>query len=319
MPQGAEPGTAGTSFLYNGANAIHELSGSTTTANLIGGGIDKIFTRADATGTFTPLQDALGSTIALVDANGNQTTQYSYDPFGNTTVFGATNANGFQYTGRENDGNGLYYYRRRYYSPLLHRFISQDPIGFRGGDLNLYAYVGNDPIDSNDPTGMCKVQVGHHTVVPGFFWVPPIPWPAVEVPPAQHTYIVVGAGRYDKEKFPTAFDSAPSEDLYPWNDPKLEGAVAWLTPGSDEAEHIKNDELVTIAEDDGRTCGQDIKILNNFAYELNASRIPYGLTSTNSNAAASEALGRLGFGSWNPSFLAPGWGTPLKIKPLGLR
>ena len=91
---------------------MQELSGSTATANLISGGIDEIFTRADSTGTYTPLQDALGSTIALVDAGGNLVTQYGYDPFGNTTVSGTTSSNAFQYTGRENEGNGLYFYWR---------------------------------------------------------------------------------------------------------------------------------------------------------------------------------------------------------------
>jgi YD repeat-containing protein len=103
-----------TSFLFDGANAVQELSGSTATANLISGGIDEIFTRADSSGTYTPLQDALGSTIALVDAGGNLVTQYAYDPFGNTSVSGAASSNGFQYTGRENEGNGLYFYRARY-------------------------------------------------------------------------------------------------------------------------------------------------------------------------------------------------------------
>jgi hypothetical protein len=139
------------------------------------------------------------------------------------------------------------------------------------------------------------------------------------VPPPQHTYVVVGAGRYDKEKFPTVFDSAPSDNLYPWNDPTLVAAVALLYPGDAETEHIKGDELVTIVEDDGRACSQDIKALTNLAFEIEASKIPYGLVSTNSNAAASEALKRLGFSSWTPDFLAPGCGTPLRIKLLGLR
>jgi hypothetical protein len=69
-----------TSFLFDGANAVQELSGSTPIANLINGGIDEIFTRADSGGSFTPLKDALGSTIALVDASGNVVTSYAYDP-----------------------------------------------------------------------------------------------------------------------------------------------------------------------------------------------------------------------------------------------
>src|SRR5579864_8956332 len=131
-----------TSFLFDGVNAVQELSGLTPTANLISGGIDEIFTRGDSTGAFTPLKDALGSTIALVDATGNLVTQYAYDPFGNTTVSGAGNSNAFQYTGRENEGNGLYFYRARYYSPLLGRFINEDPIGL-GGGLNTYSYAFN--------------------------------------------------------------------------------------------------------------------------------------------------------------------------------
>ncbi len=144
---------AGTSFLYDGANAAQELSGSTITANLASGGLDEVLSRTDASGTFAPLKDALGSAIALADSTGTIQTLYTYDPFGGTSVSGATNGNKFQYTGRENDGNGLYYYRARYYSPAIGRFISEDPIGFAGG-INVYAYVGNSPTNWTDPFGL---------------------------------------------------------------------------------------------------------------------------------------------------------------------
>src|SRR5215467_6502530 len=88
---------AGKAFLYDGANATQELSGSTVMANLLTGGIDEVFTRADSGGSLTQLKDALGSTIALVDSSGNIPTAYSYDPFGNTTAGGALNGNEFQY------------------------------------------------------------------------------------------------------------------------------------------------------------------------------------------------------------------------------
>jgi YD repeat-containing protein len=97
----------GTSFLYNGPNAVQELSGSTVTANTLSGGVDENLTRSDSTGSFTPLADALGSTIALVDASGNVQTSYSYDPYGGTSASGQISSNPFQYTGRENEGNGL--------------------------------------------------------------------------------------------------------------------------------------------------------------------------------------------------------------------
>ena len=144
---------AGTSFLYNGANTVQELSGTTVTANMLGGGVDEVFTRADSSGLFTPLKDALGSTIALVDAGGNLETTYSYDPFGNTTVSGTVSSNPLQYTGRENEGNGLYFYRARYYSPMLGRFINEDPSGFAAG-INPYRYVLNNPLMYRDPSGL---------------------------------------------------------------------------------------------------------------------------------------------------------------------
>lgn len=144
---------AGTSFLYDGLNAVQELSGTTATANLLNGGIDEIFSRTDSSGSFAQLRDALGSTLALTDASGNLQTAYTYDPFGNTSFAGPTSSNVIQYTGREDEGNGLYYYRARYYNPLLGRFVSQDPMGFAAG-MNSYRYVGDDPQDGSDPFGL---------------------------------------------------------------------------------------------------------------------------------------------------------------------
>jgi RHS repeat-associated protein len=145
---------AGTSFVFDGPNASQELSGSTVAANIWTGGLDEIFQRTDANGTVVPLTDALGSTIALVNSSGNVQTTYSYDPFGDTTATGAASANPSQYTGRENEGNGLYYLRARYYSPLLGRFISEDPLGFGGSGPNSYAYVFNSPTNLVDPSGL---------------------------------------------------------------------------------------------------------------------------------------------------------------------
>jgi RHS repeat-associated protein len=143
----------GISFLYDGANAVQELSGSTVSANLLTGGVDEIFTRTDSAGTRNFLGDALGSTLALTDSTGTVQTQYSYEPFGKTTATGSASSSTFQYTGRENDGTGMYYYRARYYNPTLGRFISEDPAGLGGGDANFYVYAGNGPADYIDPSG----------------------------------------------------------------------------------------------------------------------------------------------------------------------
>ncbi len=65
---------------------------------------------------------------------------YAYSPYGETSTLGPDEGNPIQYTGRENDGTGLYYYRARYYDPVLKRFVSEDPIGMEAGP-NFYAYV----------------------------------------------------------------------------------------------------------------------------------------------------------------------------------
>ncbi|MEW6609965.1 MAG: RHS repeat-associated core domain-containing protein, partial [bacterium] len=68
-------------------------------------------------------------------------------------------SNSYLFTGREIDAeSGLYYYRARYYDSEVGRFVTQDPIGFEGG-INLYAYVGNNPINLIDPTGLGPLQV----------------------------------------------------------------------------------------------------------------------------------------------------------------
>ena len=134
---------------------MQELSGTgTVLANLLTGlGIDEPFTRSGTAGTRTLLGDALNSTLALADDTGTVQTSYTYEPFGTSSVTGQSNTNSYQYTGRENDGTGLDYYRARYYYPSRQRFISEDPLDFDAGDINLYAYVFNAPVNDTDPTG----------------------------------------------------------------------------------------------------------------------------------------------------------------------
>jgi RHS repeat-associated protein len=87
------------------------------------------------------------SGVLTLPETGTYTVQFS--PAGAVTA----SDNSYQFAGRQNDGNGLYYNRARYYNPAWGRFISEDPLGFGGGDVNLYAYAGGNPINFNDPTG----------------------------------------------------------------------------------------------------------------------------------------------------------------------
>ncbi|MDH5669368.1 MAG: RHS repeat-associated core domain-containing protein [Nitrospira sp.] len=124
-----------TNFLYDGLNPVQEKNGATVTANVLTGlGIDEFFTRTDSVGVRALLSDALGSTVTLGDNTGTLQTQYTYEPFGFVSQTGAASTSSYKFTGREDDGSGLMYYRARYYHPRLQRFIAEDPIGFSGGD-----------------------------------------------------------------------------------------------------------------------------------------------------------------------------------------
>jgi RHS repeat-associated protein len=85
--------------------------------------------------------------------DGSSTTTYRY---GNLEA--GANEPGYAFTGREWDPEaGLYYYRARYYDPRIGRFLSEDPIGFAGGDVNLYGYVRNQPAGWVDPHGLSSL------------------------------------------------------------------------------------------------------------------------------------------------------------------
>jgi len=97
------------------------------------------------------------STIAITDMNQNLVNSYAYDPFGQILAQQETIPQPFMYVGQYGvmaEPNGLYYMRARYYDPNVGRFISEDPLGFGGGDVNLYAYVQNNPVNRVDPRGL---------------------------------------------------------------------------------------------------------------------------------------------------------------------
>jgi RHS repeat-associated protein len=143
-----------TSYLYDGENAVSETTGDSTAQLLNGLGLDERFARTTSTATSSYLADGLDSTIALADSSGEPTTEYTYDPFGNSTTSGTASSNPYQYTGVENDGTGLLYNHARYYNPATASFTSQDPTGITGSGINLYQYTGSDPLNYIDPLGL---------------------------------------------------------------------------------------------------------------------------------------------------------------------
>lgn len=149
---------ATTGFWYDGNDVYAEIMGATPSATYIRGlSIDEPYIRKGANDEFYET-DALGTSIALTNAAGASQTTYTYQPYGVSTQLDTPSSNAFQYTGRDNDETGLIYYRARYYHPNMQRFVTEDPLRFRGGENNFYVYTNNSPTQASDPLGLFMID-----------------------------------------------------------------------------------------------------------------------------------------------------------------
>ncbi len=145
-----------TGFVYNGTELIaeYDTNGSLTRRYIFGPGLDQPVMMKTGANQYYYHQDHLNSVVALSNSAGNRVETYAYSSFGEPSQVSGL-GNPFMYTGREYESEtGLSYLRERYYSPVQGRFISVDPIGFQGGDLNLYSYARNSPLNYIDPFGL---------------------------------------------------------------------------------------------------------------------------------------------------------------------
>jgi insecticidal toxin complex protein TccC len=102
-------------------------------------------------------EDHLGSCVRELDQQADLISEEGYYPFGETAWMAAPHEvdvryKFIRYSGKEMDVSGLYYYGARYYAPWLQRWVSADPAGY-GDGLNLYAFVGNNPVAYVDING----------------------------------------------------------------------------------------------------------------------------------------------------------------------
>ena len=181
----------------NGATALsaqYAADGERVTKTDAAGGHVNSFRLHDSAGagtTYTPgfaerkgtqdrftSQDHLGSTRYLTDESGaTPTAALRYDAYGGRSASGGTDpahptdhqyAGAWGYQREETPGLGLDYLYQRYYDPQASRFITRDPIRWAGG-TNLYGYVGNNPVNGVDPSGLAPIDGAGYVIYLAWF------------------------------------------------------------------------------------------------------------------------------------------------------
>jgi RHS repeat-associated protein len=111
--------------------------------------------------------DKTGNTVAVTTAAGAVVNAYAYTPFGVLSGSSGSLYNPFTYVGEYgvmSEGNNIYFMKNRYYDAITGRFIQKDPIGRAGGQPNLYAYVGDNPVERRDPVGLGDIMGGTYDI-----------------------------------------------------------------------------------------------------------------------------------------------------------
>ena len=188
---------------------------------------------ADRMGSITHVVDTASNTIAA---------EYTYDSFGNRIALGTLDQR-YGFTAREvDDETGLIYFRARHYDPSVGQFIQQDPIGFAAGDMNLYAYVWNNPYTYTDPSGEA-VTVPAVILYGGITGLAAIAMLAVLSAMQDADWPKIDIDFPDAPPIPDEDDCPDFEDGYDWFDQTNKGKIRDDDLYDFDLRGIRNDDL----------------------------------------------------------------------------
>lgn len=155
-------------FIYERQNilAVLDDENNFVSGYVHGEGIDDpilMVTDINGDGEFEVLsivKDHQNSVRFILNDAGGILQEIEYSAYGETKIVNRDQnykklENIFYYTSRELEREtGEYFYRARFYDPSIQKFLSEDPLGFRGGDKNFYRYSKNKPLTKRDPLGL---------------------------------------------------------------------------------------------------------------------------------------------------------------------
>jgi RHS repeat-associated protein len=124
----------------------------------MGGGIGGLLSMRQNGEDYFYLYDGKGNVTTIVDSSQSVVATYQYNAFGRLMHTTGTLDQPYQFsTKRYDTGTGLNYYGYRFYSPVIERWLNRDPLGEAGG-INLYGFVGGDPVNGVDPWGFAPTE-----------------------------------------------------------------------------------------------------------------------------------------------------------------